>query len=48
MARAMIRSSEVGTLALSWIGAGGSRLRIASKTTADVLPWNVCWPVAIS
>jgi hypothetical protein len=48
IARAIRRSSASGTLALSSTGAGGSRFRIASNTTADVLPWNVCLPVAIS
>ena len=48
IARAIRRSSASGTLAFSSIGAGGSRLRMASNTTAVVAPWNVCWPVAIS
>jgi hypothetical protein len=45
---AMIRSSSGGTSGLSSIGARGSRLRIASKITADVLPANMRWPVAAS
>lgn len=44
----MIRSSSSGMLAFNSIGARGSRLRIASKITADVTPWNVRAPVAIS
>ena len=42
----MMRSSATGTLAFSSIGARGSRLRMASKTTADVPPWKERSPVA--
>ena len=41
-------ASSSGTVALSSMGARGSRLRIASKITAEVMPWNVRSPVAIS
>ena len=43
-----MRFSSSGSSGLSDTGETGARLRIASKTIADVLPANGWRPVAIS
>jgi hypothetical protein len=42
-----MRFISAGSAALFWPIAGGSRFRMASKTTAEVSPWNGTLPVAI-
>jgi hypothetical protein len=42
-----MRANSDGRDAFSWVTGAGSRLRIASKITADVSPWNGSSPVAI-
>ena len=41
------RPSSAGRAGTSWVIGGGSRLRMASNTTAEVSPWKGRTPVAI-